>query len=56
MINSSRNFLINTLNKLFLFNLAQFSLITDNPKQLVLKKKHSRYLHLECYMPKTEFV
>lgn len=33
------------------FNLAQFSLITDNPKQLLLEKL-IRYLHLEHYKPK----
>jgi len=44
-------FLIKTLSKVFLFNLAQFSLVTDDPGQLVLEKC-TCYVHLEHYIPK----
>jgi hypothetical protein len=44
-------FFIKTLYEVFLFNLAQLSLIIGNPKQLLLEK-YTHYLHLEHYTPR----
>jgi hypothetical protein len=43
-------FFIKMLYKVFLFNLAQFSLIIDNSKQPILEE-HTHCLHLEHYTP-----